>query len=124
MDIISIVAEEKIKKARDDGDLDDLPGAGKPLELEDLSRVPEDLRSSYIMLRNAGVLPEEVQLKKEMINLERLIGCCYRDSERENLQGKLNELQVRFNLLAEKRNLKREVRYNYEAKIFNRLGRK
>ena len=43
-----------------------LPGKGKPLELEDLSWVPEDLRIGYHVLKNAHVLPPEVELLKDI----------------------------------------------------------
>ncbi len=38
------IAEEKIVEAQKAGTFDNLPGKGKPLELEDLSWVPEELR--------------------------------------------------------------------------------
>ena len=47
MDAISIIAEQRIREACERGDFDSLPGAGKPLELEDDSHIPEDLRMAY-----------------------------------------------------------------------------
>ena len=35
--------------------------------------VPEHLRMGYKILKNAGVLPEEMQLKKEMVSLKTLL---------------------------------------------------
>ncbi|MEZ4566266.1 MAG: DUF1992 domain-containing protein [Desulfobacterales bacterium] len=32
-----------------------MPGSGKPLQLEDLSRIPEDLRLAYKMLEKCGL---------------------------------------------------------------------
>ena len=37
MDAISIIAEQRIREACERGAFDSLPGAGKPLELEDNS---------------------------------------------------------------------------------------
>ena len=39
------------------GAFDDLPGAGKPLDLDDDRLVPEDVRIAYRILRNAGFVP-------------------------------------------------------------------
>ncbi|WP_420170527.1 DnaJ family domain-containing protein, partial [Paenibacillus larvae] len=39
--------------------MDNLPGQGKPLVLENWSSVPEDLRLAYKILKNSGHLPEE-----------------------------------------------------------------
>ena len=39
MDAISIIAEQRIREACERGDFDSLPGAGKPLELEDDSHI-------------------------------------------------------------------------------------
>ena len=33
--ILDAIAEERIARARDAGEFDDLPGAGRPLELDD-----------------------------------------------------------------------------------------
>ena len=58
MDAISIIAEQRIREACERGAFDSLPGAGKPLELEDDSHIPEDLRMAYKLLKNAGYVPE------------------------------------------------------------------
>jgi hypothetical protein len=55
-------------------DFDDLAGKGRPLALEDLSAVPEDLRAD-ICCSKRGVLPEEMQLRKEMVS-SRLLDAC------------------------------------------------
>lgn len=39
MDIFSLIAEDKIQTAIKEGEFDNLPGRGKPLQLEDLSRI-------------------------------------------------------------------------------------
>lgn len=106
MDIFLIMAEERIRQSIQNGDFENLPGKGKPLELEDLSGVPEDLRMGYKILKNAGMVPEEVQLKKDMLKLEDLIACCMDEQEQVSLQNKLTEKELRFNQLMEKRKIR------------------
>lgn len=53
--IFELLAEKKILEAASRGELDDLPGAGRPLDLEDDALVPEDLRMASRILKNAGM---------------------------------------------------------------------
>ena len=55
--VIQSIAERRIEESMAKGDFDDLPGRGKPLELEDDSHVPPELRMAYKVLRNAGCVP-------------------------------------------------------------------
>ena len=64
------IAEQRIVEALERGELDRLPGAGKPLVLDDDSQVPEAMRVAYRVLRNAGLVPEEVSLRRELEDLE------------------------------------------------------
>ena len=59
--MIDLIAERRIEEAIANGELDDLPGAGKPLALDDDALIPEDLRMAYRILKNAGYAPEEVR---------------------------------------------------------------
>ena len=59
MEAITLIAEERIRCAQEDGKFNNLPGAGKPLNLEDESRIPEELRLTHKILKNAGYLNED-----------------------------------------------------------------
>ncbi|MBB6455364.1 hypothetical protein HNQ94_003864 [Salirhabdus euzebyi] len=123
MDLGYILAEEKIKQAIKDGELDNLPGKGKPLKIEDLSMIPPELRSGYIMMKSAGMLPEEMQLKKELLTLEDLIKQCTDQDEKEEYKRKLSEKKIRFNMLMEKRNMSSSRSFgSYRGKINRRIG--
>ena len=50
-----------------------MAGAGRPLQLEDLSLVPEELRAGYLLLKNAGYLPTEARARQEIAEVEALI---------------------------------------------------
>jgi len=51
------LAERRWEEARASGALDDLPGRGKPLKLEDDSAVPEEWRAVFRLLRSTGHAP-------------------------------------------------------------------
>ena len=52
--VLELLAEKKIAEAVERGELDDLPGAGRPLALDDDALVPEELRMANRILKNAG----------------------------------------------------------------------
>ncbi|MFP3844218.1 DUF1992 domain-containing protein [Priestia filamentosa] len=116
------LVEEKIKKSIADGDFENLEGKGEPLKLEDLSHVPEELRTSYKILKNSGYLPEEMMLKKNIAELEDLLAVCEGKEEKEQLEEKISEKLLRFNLLMEKKKLSYSRAFKqYQSKIHNRL---
>jgi hypothetical protein len=57
---LDAIAERRIREAQERGELDDLPGAGAPLALDDDALIPEDLRAAYRVLKNSGFLPPEL----------------------------------------------------------------
>ena len=62
-DAIAFVAERKIQEALRNGEFDRLPGAGKPLEMEDLSHLPPESRMAYTILKNSGFvdMPQDMR---------------------------------------------------------------
>jgi len=122
VDTLTKIAEARIRDAIERGELDDLAGKGKPLALEDLSRVPEDLRVGYLLLKNAGILPEEMTLRKEMVTLEALIDACSDPEERTRLRKDLNWKLVRYQMMMERRR-PRALPDRYRAKLLSRLAR-
>ncbi len=72
--VIQFIAEQRIAEAQAQGVFDNLPGTGRPLELEDMSHVPEELRMAYKILSNAGCLPPELEQRKELNRLVDLLG--------------------------------------------------
>lgn len=121
MDLFHIIAEEKIKQAIKDGEFERLPGMGKPLKLDDLSAVPEELRMAYRIMKNAGYTAEETDLRKELMTIEDLIKKCDDEGERQNLQKQLNEKLLRFNRLMSKRGVQTNSSMfkQYERKLTN-----
>jgi hypothetical protein len=66
LDIIGKIAERKIQEGIEEGKFDNLPGKGKPLELNDGDSLPLDMRMANKVLKNAGVLPEWIQVQHEI----------------------------------------------------------
>lgn len=66
-------AERHIRDAQGKGELDNLPGRGLPLKLDDDSAVPAELRSGFRLLKNAGYLPVELENRKEALTVARLL---------------------------------------------------
>ncbi|MDX1375442.1 MAG: DnaJ family domain-containing protein [Burkholderiales bacterium] len=92
------IAEQKIADALARGELDDLPGAGRPLALEEDALVPEDLRLAYRILKNAGFVPREVEARREIAELERLLydGASLDEAARARAAKKLALLRTRI----------------------------
>lgn len=91
------IVEERIRKAQEQGQFDGLPGAGRPLELKQDQHIPEDLRLSYKILKNADYLPPEIELKKEICRTEQLLAQMPETAQRYTTMKKLNYLIMKFN---------------------------
>lgn len=124
MDFFQIMSEDRIKKAYQDGEFENLPGLGKPLQLEDLSGIPEELRMAYKLLKNAGYTNEEGQIRQEIMTIESLLNKCDDASEKAGLKRQLNEKLLRFNQMMSKRGVQTNssIFKNYEHKVQNKLN--
>jgi hypothetical protein len=95
-----LLAENAIREAMDRGEFTDLPGAGKPLCLKDDSMVPAHLRLAYKILRNAGCIPPELELRKEILTLRDLIRTIEADEEKSRKIRELNDKLLRLSLMS------------------------
>jgi hypothetical protein len=64
------IAENRIREAMQAGEFDNLPGAGKPIDLEGYFKLPEHLRVAFSILKSANCVPAEVELLNEIATLE------------------------------------------------------
>ncbi len=120
MEIFSKIAEQKIREAIERGDFDRLENSGRPLNLEDEIWIPEDLRPAYRVLKNAGCIPPELELRKEVLNLRELLDTI--DDDKERIR-KIREMNFKLMQLGEmrKRPLNLDQFPEYEEKICGRL---
>lgn len=71
--MLDFLVEQRLEEAVSRGELANLPGEGRPLELDDDALIPEALRAAYRILKNAGFVPPEVQAISEIAQLEDLV---------------------------------------------------
>ena len=92
--IFEILAERHISEAVLRGDLDGLPGAGKPLEFEDDPLVTPEQRMVNRILKNAGFTPREIVLRKEIAALQQEIRNTPGGERRDRLKRELAMLLI------------------------------
>lgn len=116
------LTDEKIRKAYEDGEFENLPGYGKHLELEDLSNVPPEMRMAYKMMKNAGMM-EEQQVRTEIEYLEDLIKGAHSDVEEARLNQRLSEKQLRLQQIIQKKKKEANsaVFKNYQDQLMKRF---
>ena len=119
MSSLDAIAERRIREAQARGEFDDLPGAGVPLELDDDALVPEDLRAAYRVLKNAGILPPEIEVHREIRDIEQLLLRVSDEFERARLVSRINFLLTRN--AAGRRHGNLRIQDAYLEKIAGRL---
>lgn len=117
------IAEQRIKEAIENGEFDNLPGRGEPLNFEDDSRVPEDLRLAYKILKNADCLPPELELKKEIRQMEDMLESIPDEREKYLQIKKINYKIMKLNMMGHKSPLLEEKEIYYK-KLVEKFGKK
>ena len=99
--------DEQIRKAIDAGEFDNLEGAGKPVSLDDYFNTPEDVRVGYSVLKSSKFIPEEVERLKEIGELRERVKTCADDAEKKRLTKILSGRQLAFDMLMERKSLRK-----------------
>ncbi|MBW1988341.1 MAG: DUF1992 domain-containing protein [Deltaproteobacteria bacterium] len=123
MSAFAKIVEQRIAEAQKKGAFDNLPGAGKPLCLEDDRHVPEELRLAYKILKNADCVPPEVELRKEILAMEDLLAGMEDTREKYRAMKKLNHLVLKLNLLRNGR-AELDIPERYEHRLVERFSNK
>ena len=121
MMLLDAIAESRIAAAICAGEFDGLAGTGRPLQLDDDSAIPETLRVAYRILKNAGYLPPEQQLRQEIGQLENLLTQVQCDAEGDRLRRRLLLLKTRLALQGRDVNLLAEEAV-YRQKVLQRMA--
>lgn len=103
MSFFQRIAEQRIREAIERGVFINLEGSGKPLDHSEYFNAPAELRAGYHILKNAGVVPEEVGLLKDIHRLTGHIKSALTKEERERLIREKTIIQTRYNILKESR---------------------
>ena len=101
--------DEKIEEAIGKGEFDNLPGKGKPLDLDAYFATPEHLRMAYSILKSADIIPEEMKLLREIEGLKRSLDSCTNQAERKALRQQLSEKVTNLNMRMEHNRKAREI---------------
>ncbi len=114
------LAEQRIEEAMAKGEFDNLPGAGKPLPEEpDMATVAPSLRMAYRILKNAGYVPEEVLLRREISHLAQLFQGCPEDEVPPSIRSRWLLLTQRLGELREGNLLLQD---RYFARLVQKIG--
>lgn len=113
-------AERHILDAQRKGEFSNLPGIGQPLVLDDDSLVPEELRSGYRLLKNAGCLPAELENRKEALALNDLLNSIQHDHP---IAAELRRRLVLIELKLQQAGVNTDFLHDqYSDRLFNTLN--
>jgi DnaJ homolog subfamily C member 28 len=68
MDVLRIIAENKIEIALKNGEFDNLPGKGRPLQLGQQNPEMDDQFLANHLLKNNGYIPDWLEERKVLLN--------------------------------------------------------
>ncbi len=111
------IIEKKIQDAQENGDFDDLPGKGKPIHLEDDRNIPEELRLTYKILKNADCLPPELALRKEIRTMEDMLDKIPDEKAKYKHIKKINYKIMQLNMMGKGSPLLGESEFYYRKVI-------
>lgn len=116
------IVEERIQKAQQEGAFDGLEGMHKPLTFDD-QHIPEEFRLAHKILKNAGFLPPELELRKSIRQAEDLLEAAQVGSpERIKIQKKLNYLITKLNTMRGARGSSGLYSQEYRESIIQKMS--
>ncbi len=96
MNIFQYIAEQRIREAYEKGEFDNLPGYGKPIDNSTYFSVPAEERIAVHIMKNAGIVPVEVRLRKKIYELRLLLRSSADQKERDSLMKEIAWLEDRL----------------------------
>ncbi len=121
MDWPTQIAERRIREAMERGRFGDSPLRGTKLVFKMNPYVPEELRLAYKLLKDAGFLPREMELRKEIWTLKEMLRTIDDEKERTRVVDQINDRVLRLNMLW-KRSFSNEDRQVYGQKLRGKLA--
>ena len=99
IDVLAVIAEERIREAMERGEFEGLAGAGMPLPPDGLANVPAELRAAYTLLKNNGFLPPEVELRNEIARLEERLATSSDPAETQALRAEVAQKSITYEIM-------------------------
>ena len=96
MESIAFIAEQKILKALQEGNLSSPEWKNRRVPLHDDRFVPSELKMAYKILKNSGYLPPEIEERKEVQRLEEMIAKTEDEHTRLQQMRKLSVLLMKI----------------------------
>ncbi|WP_028028245.1 DUF1992 domain-containing protein [Gemmobacter nectariphilus] len=97
----SQLAERQIRKAQAEGQLENLKGAGKPLDLSEAAGSTEAI--GFRIMAEAGAVPREVDLRRQVQAQQAILQQTTDPEARKREMARLADLQLRLEIEAEAR---------------------
>lgn len=94
--------EKMIKEAMERGEFDNLAGRGQPVDLTDYFSTPEDMRIGHKILKDANIVPEELELLREAESLKAELARCSTEEEKRKVRRAIDDKLLKYNLLRER----------------------
>jgi len=91
------IAQLRIDEAVQSGEFDNLPNAGRKLDLDSYFALPPHLRMAYSVLKSANCVPEEIELLNEVARAEAKLASAD-DADRNRLTRELEAARLRLNV--------------------------
>jgi len=97
------LVEKRIQEAMDRGEFDNLPGAGKPLHIEEPPVKNEDLWWALKILKQANFVPDEVRWRKQIEKLRAKMMHVGSEDELRRIVRQINEYIIKLNTMGTNR---------------------
>lgn len=91
-----------VRDAEKSGEVEKLPGYGKPLDLESDKHIPPKYRMAYRVLKNAGYAPPEVEMIRRIAELRSLLESQQDEATRTAMQAEIAAAQQKLDVALEK----------------------
>lgn len=102
LEIIEDEISRKLAEAERTGELRSAPSFGKPLAVDaGWDMTPDEFKMPFKILKNAGVVPPEVELFHERARLREALRCASDETQSQELRQQLTELEQRLSLRLE-----------------------
>lgn len=121
MHVFDELVEARIQESLERGDFDNLPDAGRRLDLEEDPFIPDDMRLACRILKNAGYIPPEMELRRDISDVESELANSEDAASRRRSMKKLELLYMKMDE-SRQRQASMVLQQEYYDRIISRLA--